>query len=112
VNETPEVVAVLTTFENGDDAARVVRALVERRLIACGNLVPGVRSIYRWQGQIEDSGEVLGVLKARRDRLDELTAVLTELHPYDVPEIVALPVVGGGLPYLSWVATEGGREPA
>ncbi len=102
----PEIIVVLTTFAAAEEAASVVRALVERRLAACGNLIPGVRSIYRWQGKIEDAAEVLCVLKTRRDRLAELTAVLEQLHPYDVPEIVALPIEGGGAPYLAWVAAE------
>jgi len=102
----PEIIAVLTTFDREEVAARVVHALVERRLIACGNLIPGVRSIYRWQGKVEDAGEIVCVMKTRRDRLDELTAAIEELHPYDVPEIIALPVVGGGAAYLEWVATE------
>ncbi|MGD8395481.1 MAG: divalent-cation tolerance protein CutA [Candidatus Eiseniibacteriota bacterium] len=101
-----ELIAVLTTFESEPDAARVLRALVERRLIACGNILPGARSIFRWQGEVEDASEVVCILKTRRERLTELVEVLGELHPYDVPEIVALPVLGGGEPYLDWVRSE------
>jgi len=107
----PEIIAVLTTFPTDEEAATVVRTLVERQLVACGNLLPGVRSIYRWQGKVEDAGEVLCVLKTRRDRLTELIAALEQLHSYDVPEIVALPVLGGGAAYLQWVGAEA-RGPA
>lgn len=103
---------VLTTFERQDDAVRVVRALIERRLAACGNLVPGVRSIYRWRGRIEDAGEVLCVLKTAADRLPALIAALGELHPYEVPEIIALPIVTGSAAYLEWLAAETAPPPA
>ena len=101
-----DVCVVLSTFGNAEDAARTGRALVERRLVACVNLVPGVRSIYRWQGRIEDEPEILVVMKTRRDRLPELLAALPALHPYAVPEILALPVEAGGAAYLAWVASE------
>ena len=104
--ESGAVCALMTTFETEADAERAVRTLVERRLIACGNLIPSVRSIYRWQGEIESAGEVLGVLKTGGERLPELVEVLGRLHPYDVPEIVVLPVVAGGVPYLDWVMRE------
>lgn len=104
--EGEDVCVVLSTFANEEDAARAGRALVERRLVACVNLVPGVRSIYRWQGRVEDAPEILAVMKTRRDRLPELLAALPALHPYQVPEILALPVVAGGASYLAWVASE------
>jgi uncharacterized protein involved in tolerance to divalent cations len=72
--EGEDVCVVLSTFANEEDAARAGRALVERRLVACVNLVPGVRSIYRWQGRVEDEPEILAVMKTRRDRLPELLA--------------------------------------
>jgi len=106
VAESDELAVVLTTFAVEDDAARIVRELVDRRLVACGNLMTGARSIYRWRGRVEDAGEVLCLLKTRVDRLPELTRVLTELHPYEAPEIVALPIVGGGRGYRDWVAAE------
>jgi periplasmic divalent cation tolerance protein len=100
------VVVVLSTFAEEADAARVGRELVERRLAACVNVVPGVRSIYRWQGRIEDSSEVLAIVKTQRACLGELIAALAALHPYAVPEILALPVAGGAEPYAKWVREE------
>jgi periplasmic divalent cation tolerance protein len=96
----------LATAPDAEAAARIARALVEERLAACANLVPGVRSIYRWQGQLEDDSEVLLVLKTRADRVPALVERLRALHPYEVPELVVLPVEGGSTPYLEWVCAE------
>jgi len=101
-----EVVLVLSTFAAEADAVRAGRELVERRLAACVNVVPGVRSIYRWQGRIEDAGEVLAIVKTQRRRLGELVAALAQLHPYAVPEIVAVSVTGATEPYARWVRDE------
>lgn len=100
-----EVVLVLSTFAAEADAVRAGRELVERRLAACVNVVSGVRSIYRWQGRIEDAGEVLAIMKTQRGRLDELIAALAALHPYAVPEILAVPA-GAAAPYAQWVREE------
>ena len=81
-------------------------------LVACGNLIPSVRSIYRWQGKVEDASEVLCVLKTRADRVEELIAELARIHPYDVPEILVLPVVAGAHAYLDWVRGECEPPPA
>ena len=81
---------VLSTFANEADAARVVRTLVEERLIACGNLLPGARSIYRWQGAVEDTAEVVVLMKTRKQDWAALLSRLHELHPYEVPECVAV----------------------
>ncbi|MEL6178215.1 MAG: divalent-cation tolerance protein CutA [Myxococcota bacterium] len=86
-----------------DHADRLARALVERRLAACVNALPGVTSTYRWEGDVCVEGETTLLIKTRSDRLDELTAVLVELHPYDVPEVIALPILEGYQPYLDWV---------
>jgi periplasmic divalent cation tolerance protein len=96
----------LSTAPDEDVAARIARALVDERLAACANLVPSVRSIYRWQGAVEDAREVLLVIKTRADRVDALAERLRALHPYDVPELVVLPVAGGLAPYLDWVRAE------
>jgi len=93
----------LTTLPSAEAAATVARVLVEEQLAACVNLVPGVRSIYRWQGAVVDDAEVLCLIKTSRDRLAALTARLIALHPYEVPELVTLPVDGGHAPYLAWV---------
>jgi periplasmic divalent cation tolerance protein len=83
-----------------------VRALLERRLIACGTLLPGARAPYRWQGKIADEREVVVVLKTRSAQLEALRHVFTELHPYKVPELLASPVEGGLEKYLEWIAAE------
>ena len=85
------------------DAARIAKSLVERRLAACANIVPTVRSVYRWQGQIMDEAEALLVVKTTRARFEDLKSGVLEVHPYSVPEIIALPVVAGHAPYLDWV---------
>ncbi len=98
-----DVVAVLVTVPDAGKAAELARALVEERLAACGNVIAGVRSIYRWEGKVQDEGEVLLVLKTARRRFPDLLARLRSLHPYEVPEILAIPVEEGNGAYLDWV---------
>jgi periplasmic divalent cation tolerance protein len=85
------------------DAEAVARALLEKRLVACVNVVGGVRSLYRWQGAIERAEEALLVIKTTADRVPEVVAALEEIHPYDTPEILALPVEQGSGKYLDWL---------
>jgi periplasmic divalent cation tolerance protein len=99
------VIVVFSTFPSADVAAGVARALVDEQLCACVNLVPAVRSIYRWQGAVCDEAEVLAIVKTTDERLAALQARLVELHPYEVPEAIAVPVAGGHAPYLAWVAS-------
>jgi periplasmic divalent cation tolerance protein len=99
-----DALVVLVTAPSAETAAEVARALVEEGLAACGNVVPGLRSIYRWQGQVHDEAEALLVLKTERRLLEALKARLPALHPYQVPELLALPVEGGLAPYLEWIA--------
>jgi periplasmic divalent cation tolerance protein len=108
--ERSDVVVVLVTAPDNAAADRLARALVEERLIACANLVPRLRSIYRWEGEVEESDEVLLLLKARRADVDAIAVRVQELHPYDVPEVVAVDVVAGLEPYLEWVNTETDRR--
>lgn len=98
----------LTTAPSADAAKRLVRTLVERRLVACGTVLPGAASVYRWHGAITEEDEVAVILKTAATRWAALAAALPALHPYDVPELVALPVVGGYRPYLEWVRAETG----
>ncbi len=98
-----EPIVVLMTAGNDDEAARIARGLVERRLAACVNVVPGVRSIYAWQGEICDDGEILLIAKTVRSRFDALAATVRELHSYDVPEIVALPTAAVDSAYAAWL---------
>ena len=101
-----EVRVAFITAPDADTGARIGRALVEERLAACVNLLPGVRSIYRWEGAVQDEAEVLLVVKTRADRSRALTERVIALHPYSVPEVVLLPCVGGSEPYLRWVVEE------
>ena len=98
-----EMLVVLTTFAAEEDAARVVRTLVEERLIACGNLLPGARSIYPWKGEIADQREVVVLMKSRKQDWAALMSRLHELHPYQTPECVALRIAAGAPAYMAWL---------
>jgi periplasmic divalent cation tolerance protein len=100
---TPELCTVFTTFPNAEKAAEAAKTLVQERLIACANLIPQVRSIYRWKGELCDESEVLVVMKSMPQRFNELERRLKELHPYEVPEILQLDVQKAHGPYLEWV---------
>ena len=97
---------VLCTVPDADTGTRLGRAVVEERLAACCNLIVGMRSIYRWHGEIKDEPEALLVIKAPADRLEALRARLVALHPYECPEVIALPIVDGYAPYLHWITAE------
>ena len=101
-----DAIVVLTTVASDEEAVKLVRTLLERRLIACGTLFPAARSLYRWQGKIADEQEVVVMLKTRSARLDSLRMAFTELHPYKVPELLALPVEAGTEKYLEWINGE------
>jgi periplasmic divalent cation tolerance protein len=97
---------VLVTCPTAERAAELARAVVEERLAACGNVVPGLRSIYRWEGKVQDDAEALLVLKTTRERFEALRERVLALHPYEVPEVIALPIEAGSAPYLAWIAAE------
>ena len=97
-------VVVLVTCPTRALARRIARTLVTRRLAACVNVVPGVESTFQWKGKIDRSPEVLLLIKTTRRRFSSLAKALTRLHPYDVPEVIAVPVTAGTAPYLRWVA--------
>ena len=97
---------VVSTAPTREVAQRIARALVEERLAACVNLVEGVHSIYRWEGAVEEAGEVMLVAKTRADRCEALAARVEALHPYALPEVVVLKVDGGSQRYLDWVVSE------
>ncbi|HLV60616.1 MAG TPA: divalent-cation tolerance protein CutA [Fredinandcohnia sp.] len=99
-----DAIAVLVTAPDRESADVLARALVEERRIACANVLPGIRSVYRWEGRVEEGEEVLLVLKTTRARFEEVRARVVELHPYEVPEVIALPVVAGHEAYLRWIA--------
>ena len=98
-----DTLLVFSTFANEDDAARVVRALVDERLIACGNLMPGARSIYRGQDGIKDEREVVVLMKTRKQDWTVFVSRLHELHPYDVPECIAVRIAAGAPRYMEWL---------
>lgn len=94
---------VLSTVARAEDAERIGRALVERGLAACVNVLPAVTSIYRWKGTLEKEEERLLLIKTRAERFEALKQALVSLHPYEVPEVLALPIADGHQPYLDWL---------
>lgn len=104
---TDKIVA-FSTGGSLEEARAVANALVEARLAACVNIVPGVTSIYRWKGTVEEASELLLVIKTKAELIQELTAKLREVHSYEVPELIALPVYGGLPDYLAWIGSETG----
>lgn len=105
MTQAPAIV-VLTTLPTPSEAKAFVRRLVEERVVACGTVLGEVTSVYRWEGAVEETGETQVILKTRRDRWEQLEAVVRSAHPYDVPELLALPVESGLGAYLEWVAAE------
>ena len=104
---TPEeALLVLTNLPDADTAARVARLLVEQRLAACVNLLAPCTSVYRWHGAVETATEVPLLIKTTRARYAELQAALAEAHPYELPEIIAIPLHKGLPAYLAWVGAE------
>jgi periplasmic divalent cation tolerance protein len=101
-----DVSVVVTTAPDRATAERIVRHLVEERLVACGNVLEGMTSIYRWQGAVETTSELLVLLKTRRARVEEVFRRVGELHPYDVPELLALPAAAVSSAYSRWVRAE------
>ena len=101
-----EAVVVSCACVDGAEADRIATALVERRLAACVQLLP-VESLYRWQGEVQRGGEVLIQAKTLAVRLPAIEALIAACHSYDLPEIVAVPIVGGSARYLAWLAAEG-----
>ena len=96
----------MVTVGNPEEGERIANALVDERLAACCSLVPGVRSVYRWKDEVHRDEETLIVIKTRRERFEELRKRVLELHSYEVPEIIALPIVAGHEPYLNWIRAE------
>jgi periplasmic divalent cation tolerance protein len=96
---------IFCTCPDEATAVRIAESLVDERLAACANLLPGITSIYRWEGQIQRDPEVLLLIKTTRERVAALTERLRALHPYEIPEIIAVPVTEGLPDYLSWVTT-------
>ena len=98
-----DAIVVFMTAANGEEATRLAEMLVGAQLAACVQILPEIESVYRWQGKIERSSEVLLIAKTTRDKFDDLEREVRALHSYDTPEIVAVPIVAGSAPYLEWL---------
>ena len=105
-----DAIVVFMTAANGEEATRLADMLVGAHLAACVQILPEIESVYRWQGMIERSSEVLLFVKTTRGKFDELEREVRALHSYDTPEIVAVPVVAGSAPYLEWLAKATGSH--
>jgi periplasmic divalent cation tolerance protein len=103
-------IVILSTCASEEEAAKLARALVNARLAACVNVLPAVRSFYRWKGRVEDSAECLLIIKSSLPVFAEVRAELEKWHSYEVPEIIALPILQGSPSYLSWLEENLGAE--
>ena len=108
----PEYIQVVTTTEHREDAESLARALVEGRLAACVQVIGPIHSIYRWRGEMQSTQEWQCWAKSRRDLYDQIERAIRQLHPYEVPEILAMPVLAGSKSYLAWLDEElkGGEQ--
>lgn len=97
---------IYITAPNSDEATRIGRALVEERLVACVNILPGMTSIYHWQGELEQANEAVMIAKTRQDLVEPLIARVKALHSYECPCIIALPIDAGNADYLAWIQNE------
>jgi periplasmic divalent cation tolerance protein len=104
--DSDEPLVALTTLEDATQAEALVRHLIDDRLVACGTLLPGARSIYRWEGAVRSAGETVVLLKTTGARWRELVAAVERHHPYTVPELLAVPVVAGLARYVAWMTSE------
>ena len=98
-----DALVVLTTVERAEDGARLARLLVEQELAGCVQILPPMTSIYRWQGRVEEASEMLLLIKTTRAAYAQLEAALKQHHPYETPEIIALPIETGSAEYLAWL---------
>ncbi len=105
-SDQPHPLLIMSNVPDRDTAGRIARELVDIRAAACVNILPAVHSVYRWEGKIEEAAEMTLVVKSTADRYDEVENVIKRLHPYDVPEIIALPITHGLPAYLQWLAAE------
>jgi len=99
-------IVVISTCGSEEEAVRIAKHLVEARIAACVSLIPKIRSIYRWEGKVEDAAEWMLIIKSSRPRFEALQTALAAAHSYEVPEIIALPIVDGSPDYLAWLETE------
>ena len=104
--ENSSVVMVYTTTSNEDEARHIGKILVERRLVACVNIISNMSSVYWWKGVVEEDNECIMIAKTTKDRIDEITAAIKDIHSYELPCIVVLPIISGLEPYLDWLIDE------
>jgi len=99
----PEFFIALTTCPNNDIATQLAQAVVEKQLAACVNIVPGIQSVYQWQGKIENDSEFLLMMKTNRDKIESLQTYILEQHPYEITEFITLNIESGSAAYLDWI---------
>jgi periplasmic divalent cation tolerance protein len=99
-------VVILSTFPSSTAARKAVREIVNKRFSACGNVIPGLTSLYWWEGEVQEEQESLALFKTSSDRADELVQHLLSIHPYECPEAIVLPITGGNPKYLAWMREE------
>ena len=99
-------IVVFSTCASAEEAERLARRVIDERLAACVNVISSVRSFYRWKGAIEDAAEWLLIIKSTRDKFDALRTALESAHTYELPEVIAIPIVDGSPNYLSWIERE------
>ena len=97
---------VYTTIDNIQDARKIAKALVEEQLVACVNIIPNIESIYRWRGEIEEDSEFVLIIKTVDDNVEKTIQRIKELHSYELPDVIALPVIGGLKEYLEYIVNE------
>lgn len=103
--ENEENVVIFITAGTNEEARKVAEVLLKRRKAACVNIVPGVSSFFWWQGKLDSAQEILLIVKTRASLVNEIVSLVREVHSYDVPEVIALPIVGGNQDYLEWIAS-------
>lgn len=96
-------IIVLVTAPRIKEARDIAAALIKKKLVACVNIVEGVESLFRWQGKVDKAKEALLVIKSRKDKLPKIIKLVKSMHSYDLPEIIALPIIGGEEKYLRWI---------
>lgn len=104
--EASPYIAILITTANAEEAQRISRRLLEQKKIACVNIVSRVSSLFWWQGKVDSAEESLLIVKTKASLLNEIVTLVKEIHSYDVPEVIALPIVGGNPDYLKWIGEE------